>query len=200
MADRLPARFLSASVFFQGRIGQRTFRGHDLVGKNAAGHVEVVGREDAGQQQIHGVGAAGFFIGCRHAPVVALAPERRRVDAAFFYKGQAQLRGVEVVKGEQAGDGRLFGHGRNKAGHPVVAVDQVGLHLRHNAVDHLPLKGQGDFDGIPSRIGGQFGDVIKRAVLNQVNALLRQIDVFPQIAGTVEQPAIVGNGQMNIHP
>jgi hypothetical protein len=72
-----------------------------------------------------------------------MLPEIGRIDAAVFDMGQGRFHRVDVVDGKQAGNAHLPGHGRDQAGHPVVAVDQVRLHPGNDVVDHLPLKGQG---------------------------------------------------------
>jgi hypothetical protein len=71
-----------------------------------------------------------------------MVPEIGRIDAAVFDMGQGGFDRMDVVNGKQAGNAHLPGHGRDEPRHPVIAVDQVGLHPGNDIVDHLPLEGQ----------------------------------------------------------
>lgn len=51
---------------------------------------------------------------------------------------------MDIMDCEQAGDFALAGKTRYQAGHPVIAMDQVGLQCWNDVVDHFPLESQAD--------------------------------------------------------
>ncbi len=75
------------------------------------------------------------------------------------------------MDGEKTGNPVLSGHGRNQAGHPIVAVDQIRLNPGDDIVDDFALKGQGKLD-VFSPVGRiDPVDIIKGAVFGQVDAV-----------------------------
>ena len=105
-----------------------------------------MGRKNAAGQKIHRIRFPGFFIVNGHAIIIKMLPERRGIDAPVFNLRQRGFHGMNIVNGKQAGDAHSSGHGRNQTGHPVVAMNQIGLNPGNDVVDDFPLKCQGDFD------------------------------------------------------
>ena len=122
----------------------------DFPEEGRADGVDEVGREDPADQQVDGVLFAGLLVIVGHVVVEKVLPEIGRVDAAVFDLGEEGLHGVDVVDRKKARGAHLARHGRDQAGHPVVAVDQVRTHPGDDVVDHLALKGQRDFHVFPA--------------------------------------------------
>ena len=78
--------------------------------------------------------------------VEAVVPEGGGVDSAVLDVGEGGFFGVDVVDGVEGLDGEAFGGGGDEAGHPVVAVDEVGLDAGEDVVDDLALEGERDFE------------------------------------------------------
>jgi len=50
---------------------------------------------------------------------------------------------MDIVDGEESGDAKFFGFGRDEASHPVVAVDDVRLDAGDDMVDEVASEGEG---------------------------------------------------------
>ncbi|VTR65593.1 hypothetical protein DESC_350058 [Desulfosarcina cetonica] len=162
-------------------------------------------REHTGGQKVHRIGVTGLLIAFRQALIKARPPESGGIDPAFLDGGEQQLRRVQAIEGEQAGNAALARHGRNQSTHPVEAVNQVGLNLGDDPVDHFALKRKGDAHTLTTGVHEQFRVVVKGAVLGQVDTVFGQVplslgDIQPgQGVGAVfENVAIVGHGQVDI--
>jgi hypothetical protein len=94
-----------------------------------------------------------------------MLPAAGGIDAAVLDEGQGGLDRVDVVDGEQAGYPQPPRYSGNEPGHPVIAVDEVGVHPRDDIVDDLPLKRQGKFDVFIPILGVDSVDIEKRTVL-----------------------------------
>ena len=132
-----------------------------------------MGGKDTAGQQVHRVVSPGLFVVAGHFFIVKVLPEIGRINAPVFDGRQCRFNGVDIVDGKKTGDALLSGHGRDQAGHPVVAVNQIGLHPGDDIVDDFPLKGQGKLDILFPVIRINPVDIVKGPVFGQVNAVVR---------------------------
>jgi len=105
--------------------------------------------------------------------VVQMLPEARRIDSSVFNVGHGGFNRVDVVDREKTGNPQPSGHRWYEAGHPVIAVDEVGLHARDDVVHDLSLKGQGELDVFLAVFGIDSIDVEKSPVFGQVHPVIR---------------------------
>ena len=113
---------------------------------------------------------------------IQIHPELRGIDARLLDPRQRDLPGVDVVHGEQALDAAAAGHRRDQCGHPVVAMNQIRHHPRHDVVDQLALENQGDPHRFIGVIAVNLVAIIKNPVLRQVDVRFWQdFVVFPQL-------------------
>jgi hypothetical protein len=75
-----------------------------------------------------------------------MLPEAGGIDTAVFDKGQGCLNSVNIVDREQARDSQPPRNSRDETGHPIVAVNEIGLNPWDDVVDDLSLKGKGELD------------------------------------------------------
>ena len=132
-----------------------------------------------------------------------MLPEIGGVDAAVFDVRESEALGMNVVDGEQAGDVMATCDSRDQAGHPVVAMDQVGPDFGDGVIDDFALEGEGDVEVI--LIAVDFGTVIEGPVFGEVDALRWEgagdffefvIEDFLHVE--VEHLPVVGQGDVDI--
>ncbi len=147
----------------------------------------------------------GVLVAIRSAGKIEVHPERSGVDAGVFHFPQGHLAGVDVVDGEQALDAGSPGCGWNQRRHPVVAVDQVRLHPRHDVVDDLALKHQCDPHRLIRTRAVNPLAVVENPVFREMDVGVRQhlaeffqllLVVVENVA--VEHPAVVRHRHVNI--
>ena len=105
--------------------------------------------------------------------VVQVPPEARCIHSSVFNESHGGFDRLDVVDREETRDPQPAGHRRYETGHPVVAVDEVGLHAWDDVVDNLPLKGQGELDVFLPVFGIDTIDVEKSPVFGQVHPVIR---------------------------
>ena len=125
---------------------------------------------------------AGVVVVGRRTGEIQIHPELGGIDPRFLDARQRYLAGVDVMHGEQALDAAAPGHCRNQGGHPVVTMNQVRHHARHDVVDQLALEHQRDPHRLVGVIAVNLVAIIKNPVLRQVDVRFRQdFVVFPQL-------------------
>ena len=145
-----------------------------LLQKGGAHRIDIVRRENARGQLVHGGVVPRLLIVPRHAIIIKVLPELRGINAAFLDLRQRQFLSVDIVDREERGNAETPGGGGDEPRHPVIAVDEVRLHAGDDVVQHLPLEGEGDARVLPSVVRVNRVPVVKDAVLREVDALLRQ--------------------------
>ena len=196
-----------AADFVAHRVGDEAVPAvHDLLEERGRDGVDEVGGEDAGGLEVHGVHVAALEVVERRALEVEVAPELGGVDAGILDLRERELVRVDVVHREEAGDAHAARGGGDEAGHPVVAVDEVGLHLGDHVVDHLALEREGELRvAVAARV--DVVAVVEAAVLGEVDALARHAAlveaqlVGDELAGLlVEHPPVVRQGHVDVRP
>src|SRR5574344_1283407 len=112
----------------------------DLLQERRRNGVDEVRAEDTGGLKVDRIRVTRLEIVERRAPVVEVHPEFRRVDASILNLRQRQLVRVDVVDRKQARNPLTARGRRNETRHPVVAVDEVWLHVRNDVIDDLALE------------------------------------------------------------
>lgn len=157
--------------FVANRVGDEAVAAiHHFIEKRRAHRVDMSGREDAAGEEVHRILATAFIVAIRLPTVVKMLPKIRGIDSAILDLGERTVFRVDVVNGEQAGNAVPFRDAGDQAGHPVIAMDQIGPDLRDGMVDHLALERQRD-EVVFRPINR--GAVIENPVLGQMNPLLR---------------------------
>ena len=146
----------------------------DLLQKGWRDGVDEVRAKDAGRLEVDRIAVARLEIVVRRIAVVEVRPELRRVDARILDLRERDLVRVDVVDSEEARDAFAPRRRGNEAGHPVIAVDEVGLHVGDDVVDDLALKRKRQLEvAFAPRIDRVA--VVEAAVLGQVDALVGQV-------------------------
>ena len=148
---------------------------HDLLEEGRTDRIDEVRGENSGGEHVDRIVRPAFLVVQRRALVIEILPERRRVDAAVFDLGQRRLVGVDVVHREEARNPHPPGGGRDEPGHPVVAVDQIRLHVRDDVVDHLALERHRLKKAVLRITAVNRIPVVEDAVLRQMNPAVVQV-------------------------
>ena len=134
-----------------------------------------------------------------------MLPEEGGVDAAGLDLVEREFFGVDVMDREERGDAVAAGGSGDEAGHPVVAVDEVGGDARDDVVDDLALEGEGDAGVFAAVVGVDRVAVVEDAVLCEVDAFFREpfADGFEFLAEDVvdigvEHLTVVREGDVDI--
>ena len=140
-----------------------------------------MGGEAAGRLEVDEVVVAALLVVVRGVAVVQVHPELGAVYPRVLDLRERELLRVDVVHGEQAGDSLAARGRRDEAGHPVVAVDEVGLHARDDVVDDLALERERELDvAVAARVHRVA--VVEAAVLREVDALVGEVAlVLPEL-------------------
>ena len=117
----------------------------DFAQERRRNRIDEVRPEHARSLKVDLVGVARFLVVVRRISVVEVHPEFGRIDAGVLDLGERQLVGVDVVDREEAGNTFAPCRGRDKPGHPVVAVDKIGLNSRNDVVDDFALERERKF-------------------------------------------------------
>ena len=90
---------------------------------------------------------------------------------------------MDVVDGKQTRSAQPSGHGRNQSGHPIIAVNKVGLNSGKDIVDDFPLKAERYLSVIWSTPVRYIVQVEKTSIFGKVDPGLRQSNfdgvIFP---------------------
>jgi len=144
----------------------------DFAEKGGTDGVDEVGGEEAAAEEVDGVVASALFVVVWGGLVEEVAPEFGGIDAALFDGFEGCFDGVDIVEGEEAGDAEGAGFGGDEAGHPVVAVDEVGFDGGDDVVDDFALEGEGDFEVDGIGVGVYAVLVVEDAVFGEVDAVM----------------------------
>lgn len=132
-----------------------------------------------------------------------MLPEGGGVDASVFDLLEGDTFGVDVVSGEEGLDAVELGVGGNEAGHPVVAVDDVGFDTGDDVVDDFPLEGEGEEVVFGGTVNARA--VVEDAVLGEVNVLIGEgflilgESVFKAVVLIfLEHAPVVGEGNVDV--
>jgi len=147
----------------------------DLAQEGGAHGVDVVGGEDAAGEQVDAVGRARLLVVPGRPHEVELLPELGGVDARVLDALQRDFLRMDVVDGEQARDAQTASGGGDEPGHPVVAVDEVGLDGGDDVVDHLALERESQLGIVLAVRAVHRVPVVEHAVLREVDARVRQL-------------------------
>ncbi len=193
---------LAAEFVADGIRDESVAAADDFLEEGGADGVDVVGGEDTAGEQVDLIGATAFLVGDGGAAVVEMLPEVGGIDSSVLDLGESEVLGVDVMDGEERRDAVAAGDRGDEAGHPVVAVDEVGADLGDGVVDDLALEGEGDqvvFRAVDA------GAVVEDAVFSEVDALLGQgaadfLELVVEDAGDVEveHPAVVWQRDVDI--
>ena len=164
---------LVLQLLFQYRSNEIGSFRYNLLQKARADRIDKVRSKDRADQQISRIGMPGFLVIPGHPVIIAVLPESLGIDTLLFDVRETEPRGVEVVEGKEARDAVSPCHGRNEPGHPVVTVNQVGIHSGDDLVDNFTLESERDLDGFPARVNKELWKVIKRSILDQMDALVQ---------------------------
>lgn len=143
----------------------------DFSEKGGANGVDEVGGKESATEIVGWVLIAAFFVVIWGFFEEEVTPKFGGVDAAVFDDFEGGFDGVDVVKGEEAGDAEGAGFGGDEAGHPVVTVDEIGFYGGNDVVDDFALEGEGDFEVNGIGVGVDAVLVVKDAIFGEVNAV-----------------------------
>jgi len=146
----------------------------DLLEEGRADGIDKVRGEDPARLHVDLIRIARLFVIVRHARIVEVAPEFGGVNARILDLRQRQTVRVDIVHREEAGNAHAPRRAGNQPGHPVVAVDQIGLYRRNDVVDHFARKGQRQLGILVLRIAVDRVAIIEAAVLGQMDARVGQ--------------------------
>ena len=164
---------LMLQLLFECRRNEIAFFRHHLLQKARTDRIDKVRSKDPADQKIGRIGMPGFLVTPGHPVIVAVLPESLGIDPLLFYVRKTELHGIEVVERKETRDAVGPGHGRNQSGHPVVTMNEIGLDPGDDLVDDLALEGQRHPNGLRARIGEELGQIIKRSILHQMDAIGR---------------------------
>lgn len=174
-----------------------------FVEKGLAHGVDVVGGENACGEHVHGLGGACLVVVVRAIFEVVVIPEGGCLDASILDVLHDELLGVDVVHGDEAFDAVFFGDGGDETSHPVVTVNEVGLHCWDDVVDDFALEGEGGSVVLGAVV--YFVAVVEDEFFREVNAIFSEafgkdfILRFEDAAFFfVEHAAIVRKGDVDV--
>jgi len=173
--------------------------------KSGADSIDIVGGESAAGEEIYRVCVAGLFIIERWAFIIEVLPEFGSVDSHIFNPGEVDIVGMDIMDGEEAGDTEATGGSGDKAGHPVVTMDEVGVNGRDNMVNHLPLQGESQPWVLFIVVTVNGVTVVKAAIFSEVDTAISEaalVDTQLFIDETcgidMKHAAVMGQSHVNI--
>ena len=176
----------------------------DFAQKRRRDRIDEMSGEAAGRLHVYRIAPARFFVALRRIGIVEPVPELRRVDAHVLDPVEREFLRVDVVDGEKARYSETARRRRHQPGHPVVAVDQVGLHARNAVVYYLPLEGESELYVSVAAVVNSV-PVVEAAVLGEMDAFVGQMAlVLSQLVGNelrrlfVEHAPVVRQRHMDV--
>ena len=184
----------------RGDIGMMAHR--HFVEEGGADDIDMGCGGDAAGEQVDGVGPVGFVEALGVVSEVKFIPEIATLDSGVFELGEGCFLGVDVVDGEKGGDTEFFGLGGDEAGHPIVAVDDVGFDARDDVIDEVALEGKGGHEEVFLAGLVNAAPAIEFAVFGEVDAIAdRDPGAFSgmgDLLAFLEEIAVVGDGEVNV--